>query len=152
MHLDERLFPLIILAIVAVAGLLLISTVQPLQSPLSSMPTGAAVAKSTASTVLSINVGSTKGTFILKNRDGKNVALPFAADGSTSSGSSESEPVLLSTENNPRPEDYLYLEGETCTGSASINDCLRASFLVHAPVVYVPVLLQRAFSMRLQFH
>lgn len=127
MRQDITLFPLIILAIVAVVGLLFVSvSVTPNIS--SSSPTAAAVAS--APPVLSISTSTTKGTISLKTREGKTLTLPIAADGSTAAGNAQNEPALLSTKNNPQAEDYLYLEGETCVGTQSVTDCLHADFLM----------------------
>lgn len=127
MRQDNHLFALLILAIVAVAGLLLVSVsvtpITPQQSP-----TAAVVAS--APPVFSISTSTTKGTISMKTREGKTLTFPLAADGSTAAGSVQNEPVLLSTKNNPKAEDYLYLEGETCAGTQSVTDCLHVDFLM----------------------
>lgn len=88
--------------------------------------TGAVTAGTAA---LNIKTTDTSGTLQWKERNGKTVSLPLAADGSAVSGASETEAVFLSASAKNKPDEMVYLEGERCTGIATLSDCVGARFL-----------------------
>ncbi len=117
---------LIILALLAIVGMLIFVPWKPAQS--GTAITGAVTAST--SNVLTITASDTKGTIQLKQLDGPTVSLPIAEDGSTAVGSAQNEAVYLSKSAQQNPNDLFYLEGETCTGTTSITNCVGAEFLV----------------------
>jgi hypothetical protein len=72
-----------------------------------------------ATTVLSIDTGDTKGTIKFTNENGKSVSIPIIKDGLTIIYGKGSD-----------PDERVYFEGETCTGTSTIVDCIGAYFLV----------------------
>src|SRR3989338_6726401 len=84
--------------------------------------TGAAVA--TAQTdVFTITTKATSGTIKWKNSDGKSISIPFVGDGSVS-GQAQTEAVYYGKEQSGNPDDRIYLESETCSGTSSVEDCV----------------------------
>lgn len=117
------------LSIIAVVAIMSMLTFVPWeQTPLETAITGAVTASTT--NVLTIAASDTKGTIQLKQMDGPSISLPFAEDGSTATGNAQNEAVYLSSNAQQNPKDIFYLEGETCTGTTSITDCIGAEFLV----------------------
>ncbi len=78
--------------------------------------------------------GSTSAELRFTNNDGTAVELPLAADSSYTSGEASDEPIFWGTEapssTTANQDELLYLEDETCSGSASVVDCQGAMFLV----------------------
>lgn len=132
----DPLLPIIPVALVAAVALLILTTVgyvpyygEHEKIRQENKITGAAIGSSQL-TVFEISAGDTSGKIKWKNLDGKTISLPIAADGTAVSGSSATEAVFLATDTKNKPEDLLYLEGETCAGAAAVTDCLNAQFLV----------------------
>lgn len=78
--------------------------------------------------------GSTSAELRFTNNDGTAVELPLAADSSYTSGEASDEPIFWGNEapssTTANQDELLYLEGETCSGGASVVDCQGAMFLV----------------------
>lgn len=80
--------------------------------------------------------GSSSGEIRFKNEDGRQVEIPIAADQSFTTGEAVNEAVFLANDapsNSARNQDELvYLQGETCSASTDVTDCVGAMFLVIA--------------------
>lgn len=78
--------------------------------------------------------GSISAEIRFMNNDGRLVELPLAADSSYTAGESADEPIFWGNEaptsTTWNQDELVYLEGETCTGPASVVDCQGAMFLV----------------------
>src|SRR3989338_3778680 len=134
----KQLYPLLFTALVACVSMGVImliqdaegTTTQNTEESIYFSLTGAAVA--TAQTdVFSISTKATSGTIKWKNSDGKSISIPFVGDGSVS-GQAQTEAVYYGKEQNGNPDDRIYLESETCSGTSSVEDCVGAQFLVIA--------------------
>src|SRR3989338_5025602 len=134
----KQLYPLLFTALIACVSMGVImliqdaegTTTQNTEEPIYFSLTGAAVA--TAQTdVFSISTKATSGTIKWKNSDGKSISIPFVGDGSVS-GQAQTEAVYYGKEQSGNPDDRIYLESETCSGTSSVEDCVGAQFLVIA--------------------
>jgi len=133
------MYPIVLIAVLASVSLGVLTLIEPNsanqewydeESAIKFHLTGAAVT-SAQSDVFSITTKATSGTIKWKNRDGKTISISIAGDGSAS-GQSQTEPVYYGTEQNGNPDDTIYLESETCTGTNRVDDCVGAQFLVIA--------------------
>ncbi len=125
-HYAPAFMSLCIIALLAMVGML--SFVPWEMIPSRTAITGAITASTT--NVLTITASDTKGIIQLKQRDGSTVLLPIAEDGSGAAGNAQNEAVFLSASARRNPNDLFYFEGETCTGTTSISDCVGTAFLV----------------------
>lgn len=79
-------------------------------------------------------VGSSSGTLRFKNEDGRQVEIPLAADQSKDTREANNELVYLGDDapsnTVTNADELLYLEGETCTATTDVTDCVGAMFLV----------------------
>lgn len=84
--------------------------------------------------IIEFVAGSTSAEIRFKNEDGRLIELPLSADSSFTSGEASDELIFWGNEapssTTANQDELLYLEGEVCTGSASVVDCQGAMFLV----------------------
>lgn len=122
-------YPFLSLLFIALIAILCMLSFMSWEQVLSKTTITGAVTASTTN-VITITASDTKGTIQLKQMDGPTISLPFAEDGSTATSNAQNEAVYFSKSAQQNPNDLLYLEGETCTGTTSITDCIGAEFLV----------------------